>query len=126
MSKRSIRMARFGEGLDIVKIGLERYLAARSHDIFGFPIGNVHAFFCFGLQLVRCPINKEYRVDIAHDRDLAPSCLKLLNSYPWPGNVRELENAIERAIVTCRDQVLAESDFSFMVQTGEAGVEPPG
>lgn len=31
--------------------------------------------------------------------------LRLIN-YDWPGNVRELENAIERAVVVCRDQVI--------------------
>jgi DNA-binding NtrC family response regulator len=29
--------------------------------------------------------------------------LHALLAYPWPGNVRELENAIERAVVLCRD-----------------------
>ena len=32
--------------------------------------------------------------------------LDALSSWEWPGNVRELENAIERAVVLCRDKVL--------------------
>ena len=28
----------------------------------------------------------------------------MLMDYNWPGNVRELENAVERAMVTCRGQ----------------------
>jgi two-component system NtrC family response regulator/two-component system response regulator HydG len=42
---------------------------------------------------------------------------RCLLSYSWPGNVRELENAVERAIVTCRGRVLTEDDFSFMAQS---------
>jgi DNA-binding NtrC family response regulator len=41
--------------------------------------------------------------------------------YNWPGNVRELENAVERAIVTCRGLTLTEEDFSFLAQSGLAG-----
>ena len=33
--------------------------------------------------------------------------LAALQSYAWPGNVRELQNYIERAVVLCRDDVLA-------------------
>ncbi|MCG3118970.1 MAG: Transcriptional regulatory protein ZraR [bacterium] len=46
--------------------------------------------------------------------DITESALKLLLDYDWPGNVRELENAVERAIVTCRTGVLAEDDFAFL------------
>ena len=40
--------------------------------------------------------------------------------YNWPGNVRELENAVERALVTCRTQELTEDDFSFLARNGLA------
>jgi DNA-binding NtrC family response regulator len=49
--------------------------------------------------------------------------------YNWPGNVRELENAMERAMVTCRGQELTEGDFSFLAQNGlasKAWVAPSG
>jgi len=34
---------------------------------------------------------------------VTPEALAALEAYDWPGNVRELKNAIERAIVYCRD-----------------------
>lgn len=44
--------------------------------------------------------------------------LKLLLDYAWPGNVRELENAVERAMVTCRGRILTEDDFAFLSASG--------
>lgn len=32
-----------------------------------------------------------------------PEALNALGAWAWPGNVRELENAVERAVVLCRD-----------------------
>src|SRR3954454_13372094 len=43
--------------------------------------------------------------------------LKLLMDHNWPGNVRELENAVERAMVTCRGRVLGEDDFGFISES---------
>jgi DNA-binding NtrC family response regulator len=42
--------------------------------------------------------------------------LKVLMEYDWPGNVRELENAIERAVVTCRNGTIGEAELSFLNQ----------
>jgi DNA-binding NtrC family response regulator len=47
-------------------------------------------------------------------RDISEGALKLLLNHNWPGNVRELENAIERAVVTCKTNVLVEDDVSFL------------
>jgi Nif-specific regulatory protein len=41
-------------------------------------------------------------------RRISSAALDLLSAYPWPGNVRELENAMERAVVSCRDPVVDE------------------
>ena len=46
--------------------------------------------------------------------DLTEGALKVLLDYNWPGNVRELENAVERAIITCRTRILTEDDFGFL------------
>jgi DNA-binding NtrC family response regulator len=50
--------------------------------------------------------------------DVAESGLRILMNHDWPGNVRELENVIERAMVSCRQAVLAEEDFEFMTDIG--------
>jgi DNA-binding NtrC family response regulator len=52
--------------------------------------------------------------------EISEGALKLLMDYNWPGNVRELENAVERAMVTCRGRKLNEEDFSFLAQNGGA------
>ncbi|HEV3118538.1 MAG TPA: sigma-54 dependent transcriptional regulator [Gemmataceae bacterium] len=39
-------------------------------------------------------------------KQISPQVMEKLISYRWPGNVRELENAIERACVTSRDNVI--------------------
>jgi DNA-binding NtrC family response regulator len=49
--------------------------------------------------------------------DISEGALKIMMDHQWPGNVRELENAVERAIVTCKSRVLVEEDFSFLCQT---------
>ncbi len=50
--------------------------------------------------------------------DITESGLRLLMDFNWKGNVRELENAIERAIVTCKTKVLTDEDFSFIEVNG--------
>jgi DNA-binding NtrC family response regulator len=46
--------------------------------------------------------------------DISEGALRVLMAHDWPGNVRELENAVERAIVTCRTRILGEDDFAFL------------
>ena len=46
--------------------------------------------------------------------DLRRRACSILMDHNWPGNVRELENAVERAIVTCRDRALGEADFAWL------------
>lgn len=43
----------------------------------------------------------------------------ILISYSWPGNVRELSNAIERAIVLSKKNVLTAEDFSDIIFKAE-------
>jgi Nif-specific regulatory protein len=53
-------------------------------------------------------------------RRISTPCIDMLVSYHWPGNVRELENAIERAVVVCDDQVLHAHHLPPTLQTAEA------
>lgn len=39
-------------------------------------------------------------------RGISPEAVELLCAHPWNGNVRELENAIQRAIVFCGEEIL--------------------
>jgi len=53
--------------------------------------------------------------------------LSALASYPWPGNVRELQNAIERAVVVGRGEVVQAADLPLRVtQSPSAAVPGPG
>lgn len=51
--------------------------------------------------------------------DITENAMRLLIDYNWPGNVRELENTIERALITCKTNVLSEEDFTFLSTTRE-------
>ncbi len=44
-----------------------------------------------------------------------PATVEMLIEYAWPGNVRELENAIERALLICRDSELPPEAFPFQM-----------
>jgi len=47
----------------------------------------------------------------------APETERALLAYPWPGNVRELSNAVERATIFCRSQVIQPEDLPQEVRT---------
>ena len=52
----------------------------------------------------------------ARGKKIAGPALKLLTTYGWPGNVRELENAIARAAVVARGDVLAIEDLPLEIR----------
>ncbi len=58
---------------------------------------------------------------------LSPEELERLTAYAWPGNVRELQNAIERALILCRNEPLRFPHLSTPTVLGlpPAVVAPP-
>jgi len=52
---------------------------------------------------------------------ISEGALRILLDHEWPGNVRELENAIERAIVTCKTTMLTDEDVAFLVPVADQG-----
>jgi two-component system response regulator AtoC len=52
--------------------------------------------------------------------NIAPEALEALRAYDWPGNVRELENALERALILGRDDVVWLHDFPEAIRSGFA------
>jgi DNA-binding NtrC family response regulator len=66
------------------------------------------------------PLLVEHFVDsLSHElgkevNGVSEDALKVLLDHSWPGNVRELENAIERAIITCRSRIITPDDVSFL------------
>ncbi len=50
---------------------------------------------------------KKHSARVGHSVDaISREALELLCTQPWPGNVRELENAVERAVVFAKDEIL--------------------
>jgi two-component system NtrC family response regulator len=47
--------------------------------------------------------NEEFQRRI---RGVSPEALDFFLDYAWPGNVRELRNIIERAVITCRSDLI--------------------
>ncbi len=47
------------------------------------------------------------------------NALEMLSNYYWPGNVRELENAVERAVVLCKNNTIDVDDLPPAIVQGE-------
>lgn len=50
-------------------------------------------------------------------RAVSAEALQLLEQHSWPGNVRELENAIQRALVVCKGDVILPRDLPPELQS---------
>jgi two-component system response regulator HydG len=73
-------------------------LRERPEDV---PLLAAHFLAQFSRQMNR-------RIDGFTEEALGALC-----AYPWPGNVRELQNAVERAVVVCRDTKIDVEHFPF-------------
>jgi DNA-binding NtrC family response regulator len=68
-------------------------------------------------------------------QDISPEAASALVAYPWPGNVRELRNAMERAVIFCREGAveiahlpteIRSADPSMIVASGSGGSHDAG
>ena len=58
--------------------------------------------------------------------DITPEALQKIVSYDWPGNVRELANAIERAMVVSKGDVIRPGDLPVSLPETPASSAPAG
>ncbi|MDA8405547.1 MAG: sigma-54 dependent transcriptional regulator [Deltaproteobacteria bacterium] len=46
--------------------------------------------------------------------------MDLISQYHWPGNVRQLENAVERSVVLCKEDVITPDDLPHELRTSDS------
>ncbi len=102
-----------------------RIIAATNHDLekhVGEGLFRADLFYRLNVLPIQIPPLRERREDIPplaahflrkHSREakkqvtgFSDEAMDVLLTYAWPGNVRELENAVERAVVFARDEVI--------------------
>jgi len=55
---------------------------------------------------------------------LSAAANETLRAYPWPGNVRELRNAMERAALVSRGEVILPEHLPNRVRSGGTAAQP--
>jgi DNA-binding NtrC family response regulator len=56
---------------------------------------------------------------------ISDSALAALSEHHWPGNVRELQNAVERALMICRDEEIQVAHLPPAVLRGKSAIAAP-
>ncbi len=67
--------------------------------------------------------SRTHNIQLTH---IEPEFLAVLRQYQWPGNIRELENVVRRAVLYCRDGVLATNDLPSAMRPASGGVSVRG
>src|SRR5262249_45921615 len=57
-------------------------------------------------------------------KQISPQAMEVLLHYRWPGNIRELENAIERACVTTRSNIIQPENLPLDLLQNDAPALP--
>jgi len=73
--------------------------------------------------LIDCLLERACTQNRLPRRALDPAARAMLRTYPWPGNVRELFNAIARAAVIARSDIVRVEDLPDQVRKAST---PPG
>ena len=60
------------------------------------------------------------------EKQLSDDAVQRLVDHAWPGNVRELRNAMERAAVMCRSDIVTAVDLGFLAAGPPDGTEASG
>src|SRR5262249_18606685 len=63
----------------------------------------------------------EFAKGKARFSDMVATCLE---RYPWPGNVRELRNAMERAVLLSRSELILPTHLPTKVREAEGALAP--
>lgn len=72
-------------------------------NVFTISLPPLRARGCDIAQLAHFFLEKYARAMNKSVKSFSPEAMQAIRSYEWPGNVRELENAVERAVVVCRE-----------------------
>lgn len=54
-------------------------------------------------------------------KEFSTAAMDLMFRHHWPGNVRELENAVERAMVLAKEDVITPADLPAELRSQDAG-----
>jgi len=58
-------------------------------------------------------------------KGFSPRAMDLMMRYQWPGNVRELENAVERAVILARGEVITLDELPESIRALDTGAAEP-